>query len=127
MSNINDFTTWNHDALNEQATFISLLSHHYYQSWKEINERLQVRKVRSSQKSWALKFKSSTWKLTFKKSFHTCQMFTHCRWCKHERNQWRSEVQECKNVFSEKRKSVVNACKECMILYLYHSLTQTLT
>ncbi len=83
--------------------------------------------MRSSQKLWALKFESSTWKLTLEKSLHTCQTFTHCKWCKHEHNQWRSEVQECKNVFSKKRKDVVNACKECMILHLYHSLTQMLT
>jgi len=32
-----------------------------------------------------------------------------------------------KMFFSEKRRSAVNACKKCMILYLYHILTQKLT
>ncbi len=68
-----------------------------------------------------MKFKSFTWKCALEKSSHTCQTFTHCRWCKHKCNQWRSEVQKYRNVFSEKRKSVVDVHEECMIFYLYHT------
>ncbi len=79
--------------------------------------------MRSSQKSWVSKFKSFTWKCALEKFSHTCQMFTHCRWCKREHNQWRYEVQKYRNVFSEKRRSAINAHEERVILHLYHTLT----